>query len=266
MSLVRVLQTVAQMIQDRGYPLDQLYQFVISDQFKDLDNPSAYLKKMIDQSIAKRGMSYKMMTPNSKYLEFINYLPDGNLRVVSKEDPPGSNKYKYLHVHFSRMASEAEEDRYPDLLKERTKFKPLPQKFKQTDQNTIQAFCNKIGAIHEVILITRTPIAPGVMRLINVQHQLRNFTHILYEKLSHARTLHRLYNKHEKLSKEEVRLLLDETGLQLSKFPVINISDPIVKHFGWQTGDLIRIERDDKFYPKIAPRSIQYRVVTADRR
>lgn len=54
-------------------------------------------------------------------------------------------------------------------------------------------------------------------------------------------TQHRLYNPHERLTKDEVAQL----GMSTKKFPIILKSDPVCQYFHFQKGDILRIRRKD---------------------
>jgi DNA-directed RNA polymerase subunit H (RpoH/RPB5) len=67
--------------------------------------------------------------------------------------------------------------------------------------------------------------------------------------------------RHIRLSKEETAIKLKELKTDLSKLPLIKSTDPIVRFYGWEIGDVIKVERDDTAASILATKSINYRVV-----
>lgn len=57
-------------------------------------------------------------------------------------------------------------------------------------------------------------------------------------------TKHRLVPKHKKLSKIEKQEILSKNKLQVAQIPKLLNIDPIVKYYGFDSGDLIQITRD----------------------
>jgi len=68
---------------------------------------------------------------------------------------------------------------------------------------------------------------------------------------------HILVPKHEILSEEEARELLETLGVKEEELPKIRVDDPIVKELGAKRGDIIRIIREDE----LVGVSIAYRLV-----
>jgi len=70
---------------------------------------------------------------------------------------------------------------------------------------------------------------------------------------------HILVPKHEILSEEEVKKLLEKYNITKSQLPKILASDPMVKKIGAKVGDVIKITRKSP----TAGESIFYRVVVS---
>ncbi len=68
---------------------------------------------------------------------------------------------------------------------------------------------------------------------------------------------HELVPKHEILSEEEAKKLLEELNITKKQLPRIYASDPVAKILGAKPGDIIRITRKSP----TAGESIYYRVV-----
>ncbi len=68
---------------------------------------------------------------------------------------------------------------------------------------------------------------------------------------------HVLVPKHELLSEEEARELLETLGIRKEELPKIRADDPIAKEIGAKPGDIVRIIREDELVGK----SVAYRLV-----
>ncbi len=76
-------------------------------------------------------------------------------------------------------------------------------------------------------------------------------------------TTHVLAPRHTKLSEEERRTLLTKYKLQPRQILVISIDDPIVRYYGWNIGDLIKVDRVNLATNKtMVKSSIVYRMVS----
>jgi len=71
---------------------------------------------------------------------------------------------------------------------------------------------------------------------------------------------HELVPKHEVLSEEEAKKLLDELNISKGQLPKILKSDPMVQKIKAKVGDIIKITRKSK----TAGESIYYRVVVEE--
>ncbi len=68
---------------------------------------------------------------------------------------------------------------------------------------------------------------------------------------------HILVPKHEVLSEEEAKELIEALGINKEDLPKIKADDPIAKEIGAKKGDIVKITREDEFTGK----SIAYRLV-----
>jgi DNA-directed RNA polymerase subunit H len=69
-----------------------------------------------------------------------------------------------------------------------------------------------------------------------------------------------LVPKHEVLSEEELKALLERYNITKGQLPKILITDPVVKKIKAKVGDVVRITRESK----TAGKSVVYRVVVAE--
>ncbi|NOY11523.1 MAG: DNA-directed RNA polymerase subunit H [Archaeoglobi archaeon] len=68
---------------------------------------------------------------------------------------------------------------------------------------------------------------------------------------------HILVPKHELLSEEEAKEVLETLGIRKEDLPKIRADDPIAKEIGAKPGDIVRIIREDE----LVGRSVAYRLV-----
>lgn len=68
---------------------------------------------------------------------------------------------------------------------------------------------------------------------------------------------HEFMPKHELLSEEEERKVLERFGVQKANLPKIFRTDPAIRHLKAKQGNIIKITRDSK----TAEKTIYYRVV-----
>lgn len=72
--------------------------------------------------------------------------------------------------------------------------------------------------------------------------------------LTHNITKHRWVPSHEKITEREELYILRKYNLDSPlKLPLIDVRDPVIKYYGWKTGDICRITRAPKLYPRNAP-------------
>ena len=63
------------------------------------------------------------------------------------------------------------------------------------------------------------------------------------------------------LNDDEKIELMKSLRCKLSDFLIIKQADPIIRYYGWKSGQIVKIIRDDEFYNVISPVSINYRVI-----
>lgn len=114
--------------------------------------------------------------------------------------------------------------------------------------------------ITDSIFIADTPISTkaesDLKQLVDINWQLFNDN-----ELTHNPTKHVKVPKHVLLPPDVAEAKLKEMRIDITKAPMINVNDPIVKYYGWKIGGLVKIYRNDSSISTLAPLSINYRVI-----
>ncbi len=112
----------------------------------------------------------------------------------------------------------------------------------------------------EIIIIIDAPLSPkaeGTLSYItDVKWQVFKEEDIIYVPIEYI-----YYSKHELVPKSEVKELLRTLGVTKNKLPLIYDTDPIVKYYNWDAGEIVRIYRDDSSINVLTPESVQYRLI-----
>lgn len=119
--------------------------------------------------------------------------------------------------------------------------------------------CNKTKA-YEAIFIVNMDLSPHANNkltdVINTRIQVFHESDLTFNP-----TLHVDVPKHELLSPEEARAVLESMKVDPSKLLLIRQSDPIVRYYGWAPGGIVRIYRDDSSISILSQKSINYRKI-----
>jgi DNA-directed RNA polymerase subunit H (RpoH/RPB5) len=83
------------------------------------------------------------------------------------------------------------------------------------------------------------------------------------KELTYNPTEHVDVSAHRLLSKEEEQNLLKELKIPKTKLPLILADDRIVKHYGWEPGNIIEVIREEDDFDFICPLSKNYRYITS---
>jgi DNA-directed RNA polymerase subunit H (RpoH/RPB5) len=133
---------------------------------------------------------------------------------------------------------------------------------KQISVDVVRVFIDQVQkyGFNEAILIIDAPLSSSANKEL-LALTLTKWQIFYDSDLTYNPTLHVDTPRHELLSAEETREKLREMKVDISKLLIIKINDPIVRYYGWTTGGLVRIHRNDRAISILAPKSINYRLI-----
>lgn len=136
---------------------------------------------------------------------------------------------------------------------------------KQIPVDVVREFTNiaQTYKVTEAILILDIPLAStagkNLEHLTSIRWQVFMDDELTYNPTTHIDTPH-----HVLLTEDEKRAKMSEMKVNASKLLIIRESDPIVRYYGWKSGGLVKIERDDSEISILTPRSINYRIIVSE--
>ena len=131
----------------------------------------------------------------------------------------------------------------------------------------VDAIKDFISGLHEKkarngIIITSIPLSSKSEKEIQklLAYNIYTFTE---DEMSYDPTEHYLTPEHIALSADEQREFLSKNGLNIDQLPIILNTDMISRYYGFQTGQIIKINRVN-LYDTIVQNSVSYRAVRED--
>jgi DNA-directed RNA polymerase subunit H (RpoH/RPB5) len=127
---------------------------------------------------------------------------------------------------------------------------------------SLQPFIDTIRTkrIKEAILVLEVPLSPTAATELNAikltKLQIFQDLEFFNNPINNVHT-----QRHELVPSDEVDMLLKEMKVKLSQLMIIKANDPVVKFYGWGTGNLVRIHRHDDVISLLDKRSINYKVI-----
>lgn len=112
------------------------------------------------------------------------------------------------------------------------------------------------------IIITSNPLSPDSKKKIQSLSAYNIYTFTENE-MSYDPTEHYLTPEHRALSREDQREFLEKNNISIDQLPIILTTDMISRYYGFQTGQVIKINRTN-LYDTIVQNSIYYRAVKED--
>jgi DNA-directed RNA polymerases I, II, and III subunit RPABC1 len=114
--------------------------------------------------------------------------------------------------------------------------------------------------IQEAILVTEVPFSPVATSELQV---IKNTRIQLFQdfELYHNPTQQVDAQIHELIKEPEASKLLKAMKVKLSQLMIIGVDDPIIKFYGWEPGQLVRIRRVDDVIAVLTKHSVTYKVI-----
>lgn len=139
--------------------------------------------------------------------------------------------------------------------------KTSPQQ-KQVSADIVREFIQLVQkySVTEAVLIVDAPISSKGNEELSAL-KLTRWQVFFDHELTYNPTRHVDTPLHELIPPKEAQAKLRELKADISKLLIIKVTDPVVRYYGWQTGNLIRVHRNDRSISILAPKSINYRVI-----
>ena len=80
--------------------------------------------------------------------------------------------------------------------------------------------------------------------------------------LTYNPTKHVTVPVHRLLTAEEAAAVLKQLKVDSNRLLVISDKDPIVKYYGWNPGNIVKIERDDSYISTLFSKTVNYRLIS----
>lgn len=112
----------------------------------------------------------------------------------------------------------------------------------------------------EGILICDAPLSSDASKMLKdlIDPRWQSF---FESELTYNVTLREEVPIHQLLTPEQKEMKLRQLGVDSTQLPYIELSDPVVKYYGWPVGGLVRVIRDDSYIGILGSRSINYRTI-----
>lgn len=134
---------------------------------------------------------------------------------------------------------------------------------KQVSADVVRRFIQAVQSynVTEAVLIVDAPLSSTANNELNaltlVRWQIFNDSDLTYNPTRHVDT-----PRHELLEPGAARELLREMKVDVSKLLIIKANDPVIRYYGWPVGGIVRVHRNDRSVSILAPKSVNYRIIT----
>jgi len=118
----------------------------------------------------------------------------------------------------------------------------------------VQTMADK--SVQRAIVVIRNQITPAAAKVMQSLPKIKFETFFENELLINI-TEHQLVPKHQLITDEEKRALLQRYHLKETQLPRIQVNDPVARYFGLKRGDVVKILRPSE----TAGRYVTYRLV-----
>ncbi|KAJ5066853.1 DNA-directed RNA polymerases i ii and iii subunit rpabc1 [Anaeramoeba ignava] len=197
---------------------------------------------------------YRLFKINKTILQMLHdrkYIVEKGLVEKSFEEFKESHQGNPTREDLQRMATKIEDPSIHIFI-----FFP-PKETVGIDQ--IKEFEKKMadGAVHRAILVIQNKVSPFAKKYI-VSLAPEKIMEIFHEnELLVNITEHKLVPKHEPLTDEEKKALLERYKLKETQLPRISVDDPVARYLGLSKGQVVKIKRPSE----TAGRYVTYRFV-----
>lgn len=214
---LRVKKNEIQMMLDRGYELNQIQRnFITSEADNILRNVSDINNSKTIKSLRKE--LNKITVTNNK-IEIIDF---NNLNIYSKIID-GFRKFTII-AHSGMKVTNND-----DLVE---------------FQNLLVEFVKQY-IIERCIYVSYISVGTGaknVSDVLKANYACQFFTE---KQLSYNTIQHNMVPKHRLLNEQEKIKVLNDLRISINHMPQILIEDPVIKWYGWSTGNIVEISRTD---------------------
>ena len=214
------------------------------------------IKKTQLQMVQDRGYN---ITPDEELILTTNYQGfQQYLRTLTNTNP-GRMTRSLLSRSYIKILPNGTEQRMLVFFGGKTDTQK-----KQVSTEVVREFIGTIQKyqFHEAILIVDAALSSMAEKILEGL-KLTKWQVFFDPNLTFNVARHVDVHQHELLSLEETSEVLKQLRVDLSKLPIIYSKDPVIRYYGWESGRVVRVHRNDQAVSVLSPNSINYRVIVA---
>lgn len=134
---------------------------------------------------------------------------------------------------------------------------------KQIPKEPVKYFIEQIKekGFTDAVLIADAKLSTQADKALNTELNDQNLQIFQLSELTYNVTRHVDTPRHTLLTPQEKFEKMKELRVDETKLPLIHLTDPVVKYYGWPLGGLVKIERRDLNVGALVSRSINYRII-----
>lgn len=229
----KVKKNQLELVADRGFNIDEADGFFLDynfNQYYDYLMNTAYKNKSTEESI----LSYLYHDNEKNKSIYVYYAP--YIKNITKINKNIAVEFRQLVTKLN--ATEA-------ILITPLQYKPKSSDIKNTDKKEYKYKSLSSDAKKEIKLLEKTI----KIQIFNVSELLINPTKHTYSRFM------------EKIPDEFVDNKLTELNCTKKDLTLLTSNDPIVRWYGWNIGDMIKIHRNDDDIPLTSTKTFGYRLI-----